>query len=37
VIVECGPDLAEAVRDDEATWLPAYLPTPDAVLAAVRR
>lgn len=37
VIVECGPDLAEAVRDDEATWIPAYLPTPDAVLAAVRR
>ncbi len=36
-VVDCGPDLAEAVRDDEATWLPAYLPTPDAVLAAVRR
>jgi predicted O-methyltransferase YrrM len=36
-IVDCGPDLAGAVRDDEATWLPAYLPTPDALLAAVRR
>lgn len=36
-VVDCGPDLAEAVRDDESTWLPAYLPTPDAVLAAVRR
>jgi len=36
-VVDCGPDLAEAVRDDEATWLPAYLPTPDALLAAVRR
>ena len=36
-VVDCGPDLAEAVRDDEAAWLPAYLPTPDAVLAAVKR
>jgi predicted O-methyltransferase YrrM len=36
-VVECGPELAEAVRDDDETWIPALLPAPDAVLAAVRR
>lgn len=37
VIIDCGPDLAEALRDDEATWIPALLPTSEMVLAAVRR
>src|SRR5262249_61834620 len=31
VVVDCGPDVAEAVRDDEATWIPALLPTTELV------
>ncbi|NUO57191.1 MAG: methyltransferase, partial [Hamadaea sp.] len=36
-VVGCGFDLAEAIRDRSDTWLPALLPTPDGLLAAVRR
>jgi predicted O-methyltransferase YrrM len=37
LVVGCGPDVAEDVRDSSDTWLPAMLSTPDGLLAAVRR
>jgi predicted O-methyltransferase YrrM len=36
-VVGCAADLADAVRDRPEVWLPALLPTPDGLLAAVRR
>ncbi|NUT38125.1 MAG: methyltransferase domain-containing protein [Hamadaea sp.] len=36
-VVGCTIELADAVRDSSDVWLPALLPTPDGLLAAVRR
>jgi len=36
-VIGCAADLAEAVRDSPEVWLPALVPTPDGLLAAVRR
>jgi predicted O-methyltransferase YrrM len=37
VVVGCTPELAGAIRDWQDVWLPALVPTPDGLLAAVKR
>lgn len=37
IVIAGGAPLAERVRDEPDVWLPALIPTPDSLLAAVRR